>query len=178
MENKCYNNFATAVAKLGNNRRSLDDSITRKPVKELANFVASFANASGGTLVIGIADDGKIEGFEDYPSKYNDFLKVTSIDYLKTIPNYKNETLEVINYKGNKDKILLIHIQPSTDILIRNVKDEVYLRQGDSSNKLSSEQIRILNRLEEKNLIEWIGTSVSDPKKVYTVKQKNEKMSQ
>ncbi len=61
----------------------------------MANFVASFANASGGTLVIGIADDWKIERFEDYPNKYNEFLKVTSIDYLKTIPNYKNETLEV-----------------------------------------------------------------------------------
>lgn len=121
-----------------------DRKSARKSVKEMANFVASFANASGGTLVIGIADDGKIEGFEDYPNKYNDFLKVTNIDYLKTIPNYKNETLEVVNYKGNKDKILLIHIKPSADILIRNVKDEVYLRQGDSSNKLSSEQIRIL----------------------------------
>ena len=121
-----------------------DRKSARKSIKELANYVASFANASGGTLVIGIADDGKVEGFEDYHNKYNDFLKLTSIDYLKTIPNYKNETLEVINYKGNKDKILLIHVKPSTDILIRNVKDEVYLRQGDSSNKLSSEQIKIL----------------------------------
>lgn len=121
-----------------------DRKSAKKSVRELANFVASFANASGGTLVIGIADDGKIEGFEDCPNKYNDFLKVTSIDYLKTIPNYKDETLEVVNYKGNKDKILLIHIKPSTDILIRTVKDEVYLRQGDSSNKLSSDQIKIL----------------------------------
>lgn len=121
-----------------------DRKSAKKSVRELANYVASFANASGGTIVIGIADDGKIEGFEDYSNKYNDFLKVTSIDYLKTIPNYKDETLEVVNYKGNKDKILLIHIKPSTDILIRNVKDEVYLRQGDSSNKLSSDQIKIL----------------------------------
>ena len=161
--------WTAIVVKLETNRRALDDSITgkfsinikkymteekenqffdrksaRKPVRELANFVASFANASGGTLVIGITDEGKIEGFEDYPNKYNDFLKVTSIDYLKTIPNYKNETLEVINYKGNRDKILLIHVQPSTNILIKNVKGEVYLRQGDSSNKLSSEQIKIL----------------------------------
>lgn len=121
-----------------------DRKSAKKPVRELANFVASFANASGGTLVIGIADNGTIEGFEDCPNKYNEFLKVTSIDYLKTIPSYKNETLEVVNYKGNKDKILLIHVKPSTDILIRNSKDEVYLRQGDSSNKLSSEQIKIL----------------------------------
>ncbi|MBR0351514.1 MAG: putative DNA binding domain-containing protein [Clostridia bacterium] len=127
-----------------NENQFFDRKSAKKSVKELANYVASFANASGGTLVIGIADDGKIEGFEDCPNKYNDFLKVTSIDYLKTIPNYKNETLEVVNHKGNNDKILLVHVKPSPDILIRNVKDEVYLRQGDSSNKLSAEQIKIL----------------------------------
>lgn len=49
-----------------------------------------------------------------------------------------------MNYKGNKDKILLIHVRPSINELIKNSKDEVYLRQGDSTNKLSSEQIKVL----------------------------------
>ena len=121
-----------------------DRKSARKDIKELANHVAGFANASGGTLVIGIADNGEIEGFEDCGEKYNKFLKITSIDYLKTIPIYENETLEVVNYKGNKDKILLIHIRPSVNTIIRNSKDEVYLRQGDSTNKLSNEQIKAL----------------------------------
>lgn len=121
-----------------------DRKSAKKDVKELANHVAGFANASGGTLVIGIADDGKIEGFEDCKDKYNNFLKVTSTDYLKTIPNYENETIDVINYKGNKDKILLIHIRPSINTIIRNSKDEVYLRQGDSTNKLTNDQIKAL----------------------------------
>lgn len=71
-------------------------------------------------------------------------MKITSGDYLKTVPKFENETLEVINDKGNNDKILLIHISPSVNTLIRNVKDEVYLRQGDSTNKLSSEQVKII----------------------------------
>lgn len=121
-----------------------DRKSAKKDIKELANHVAGFANASGGTLVIGISDDGKLEGFEDYPDKYNKFLKITSGDYLKILPRFENETIDIINYKGNKDKILLIHIQPSLNSLIRNVKDEVYLRQGDSTNKLSFEQTKIL----------------------------------
>lgn len=121
-----------------------DRKSAKKDIKELANHIAGFANASGGTLVIGIADDGKIEGFEDFKEKYNKFLRITSGDYLKTVPKFENETIEVQNYKGNTDKILLIHISPSVNTLIRNVKDEVYLRQGDSTNKLSSEQIKIL----------------------------------
>ena len=121
-----------------------DRKSAKKDVKELANHIAGFANASGGTLVIGISDDGKLEGFEECPEKYNKFLKITSGDYLKTMPKFENETINIINYKGNKDKILLIHISPSINTLIRNVKDEVYLRQGDSTNKLSSEQVKII----------------------------------
>ena len=121
-----------------------DRKSAKKDVKELANHIAGFANASGGTLVIGISDEGKLEGFEEYPEKYNKFLKITSGDYLKTMPKFENETINIINYKGNKDKILLIHISPSINTLIRNAKDEVYLRQGDSTNKLSSEQVKII----------------------------------
>lgn len=121
-----------------------DRKSAKKDIKELANPVAGFANASGGTLVIGISDDGKIEGFEECESKYNLFLKITSSDYLKTVPVYENETIEVINHKGNKDKILLIHIRPSINTIIRITKDEVYLRQGNSTNKLSNDQIKAL----------------------------------
>lgn len=121
-----------------------DRKSAKKTVKELANYVAGFANASGGTLAIGISDDGVIEGFEDCEEKYDKFLKITSGDYLKTVPKYENETIDVINFRGHSDKILLIHVSPSIYTLIRNVKDEVYLRQGDSTNRLSAEQAKIL----------------------------------
>lgn len=121
-----------------------DRKSAKKSIKELANHISAFANASGGTLVIGITDNGIVEGFENYKEKFNEILKVSGTDYLKTVPNYQNEILNVINYKGNMDKILLIHINPSTDTLIRTVKDEVFLRQGDSSNKLSLEQVKVL----------------------------------
>ena len=121
-----------------------DRKSAKKSVKEMANHISGFANASGGTLVIGISDNGIIEGFENYKDKFNEFLKITGTDYLKTVPNYQSETLDVTNSKGNKDKILLIHVNPSTDTLIRTVKDEVFLRQGDSTNKLSLEQVKVL----------------------------------
>lgn len=121
-----------------------DRKSAKKTVKEMANHISGFANASGGALVIGISDNGIIEGFENYKDKFNEFLKLTGTDYLKTVPNYQSEILEVINIKGNKDKILLIHVSPSTDTLIRTVKDEVFLRQGDSTNKLSLEQVKVL----------------------------------
>lgn len=123
--------------------QKFDRKSAKKDIKEIANHIAGFANADGGTLVIGITDDGKLEGFENYGNKDNDILK-SSIQYLKTIPEIKTEKLNIINMNGHEDFILLLHIEISHNCLIRNVKDEVYLRRGDSTIKLTDEQIQIL----------------------------------
>lgn len=123
--------------------QNFDRKSARKDIRELANNIAGFANADGGTLVIGITDDGKLEGFENYGSKLEDILKC-SIRYLKTIPQIRSEKLKIINNNGKEDYILLLHIEISHNSLIRNNKDEVYLRRGDSTIKLTDEQIQIL----------------------------------
>ena len=106
--------------------QKFDRKSAKKDVKEIANHIAGFANADGGTLVIGITDDGKLEGFENYGNKADNILK-SSVQYLKTIPEIKTEKLNIINNNGHEDFILLLHIEISHNCLIRNVKDEVYL---------------------------------------------------
>ena len=113
-------------------------------IQDLANEIASFSNANGGVIAVGITDDGKIEGFNNYGiNKLNDFQKVVT-NYLSPTPNYKTELIEVENVKNEKDNILLFHIEPALNFIVRNNKDEVYLRQGDSSIKLNAEQVRSL----------------------------------
>lgn len=113
-------------------------------IQDLANEIASFSNANGGVIAVGITDDGKIEGFNNYGiNKLNDFQKVVT-NYLSPTPNYKTELIEVDNIKNEKDNILLFHIEPALNFIVRNNKDEVYLRQGDSSIKLNAEQVRSL----------------------------------
>lgn len=110
----------------------------------LANEIASFANANGGVIAVGITDDGSIEGFNSYGiDKLNDCQKVVT-NYLNPTPNYIIEVIDITNTKGKEDKIVLFHINPSTNAIIRNNKDEVYLRQGDSSIKLNNSQVRSL----------------------------------
>ena len=116
----------------------------RVSMQDLANEIASFANANGGVIAVGITDDGNIEGFNNYGiNKLNDFQKVIT-NYLSPPPNYKTELIEVDNIKNEKDNILLFHIEPALNFIVRNNKDEVYLRQGDSSIKLNAEQVRSL----------------------------------
>ena len=110
----------------------------------MANEIASFSNANGGVIAVGITDGGQIEGFNNYGiNKLNDFQKIVT-NYLSPTPNYKAELIEIKNNKNEKDNILLFHIEPALNFIVRNNKDEVYLRQGDSSIKLNTEQVRSL----------------------------------
>ena len=166
--------------------------------QELANEIASFANANGGVIAIGIKDDGTIEGFNIYGiNKLNECQKVVT-NYLKPTPNYNIELIDVLNNKNEKDTIILFHINPVMNFIVRNNKDEVYLRQGDSSIKLNSIQVRsleyekgernfeaevaeiinrkktsainLLNKLIVEDLIVWTGTSKNDKYGKYIIK--------
>ncbi len=122
----------------------LDRKRAKVSLQDLANEIASFANANGGVIAVGITDDGVIEGFNSYGTKkLNECQKVVS-GYLKPSPVYESEIINIKNNKNEKDNILLFHIEPVMNFIVRNNKGEVYLRQGDSSIKLTADQIRSL----------------------------------
>lgn len=114
-----------------------------KPL-DLANTIAAFANANGGVVAVGITDDGKYEGLNIYGEDVINNIQKCVVNFLSPLPLYKTEIINIKNDKGINDIIILFHILPATNYIIRNVKDEVYLRQGDSSVKLNSNQIRSL----------------------------------
>lgn len=122
----------------------LDRKRAKISLQDLANEIASFANANGGVLVVGITDDGIVEGFNPYGiNKLNECQKVVT-GYLNPAPVYECEIIDVKNIKDEDDKILIFHIDSTMNYIVRNNKDEVYCRQGDSSIKLTSDQIRSL----------------------------------
>lgn len=112
--------------------------------QDLANEIASFANANGGLIAVGITDSGIIEGFNHYGlDKLNNLQKVVS-GYLNPSPVYESELFNVKNDNNEDDCVLLFYIEPAMNYIVRNNKDEVYCRQGDSSIKLTSDQVRSL----------------------------------
>lgn len=124
---------------------NFDRKSARKDYKSLANTIASLANANGGIVAVGIEDNGEITGFHNIgEDKFKGFQKILSNSYFKSIPKCIVEIIKLKNSKNIDDKIILFHVEPSTNKVIRNSKDEVYLRQSDSSNRLDSEQIKIL----------------------------------
>lgn len=112
---------------------------------DIAPWIPAFANAEGGTIIIGISDKTmRVEGINEFgEDKINQFLNIPK-DYCRPMPEYKEEFIDVTNYKGETDRILLLHIEPSIDRIIYMSNDSVWLRIGDRTRELKGEDIKRL----------------------------------
>lgn len=100
----------------------------------MARHLSAMANASGGTIAIGLEDDGTISGIDK--SRENNLRKVP-LEFLRTTPKHE---VEIITTKEGK-KVFLFHVDPAPDEVVKLKDGEAYLRVGDSSRKLNSEQL-------------------------------------
>ena len=115
-----------------------DRKSARKDAKGLSNHIVAFANADGGTLVIGIEDNGDITGIDAYTNNINDILRVP-FDYCTPSVMVTTETVECRDKDGNPNHLLIMTIPQSSE-LHANQQDEVYYRMGDKSKKLNFDE--------------------------------------
>ena len=112
---------------------------------DLSDILSAFANAEGGTVVIGISDKTRtiegINGFGD--EKINAFINAPK-NCCKPMPKYECEFLDVINVDGENDRLLLLHIFSSIDQIIRTTNDSTFLRIGDQTRELKGDDLRNL----------------------------------
>ena len=107
--------------------------------KALAIPIIAFANADGGTVAIGISDKTRrVEGIDDETGKVNELLRVP-FDFC--VPTVKAEVEKVpcTDFKGRANHVLLMHVEPSMEVHA-NQADEVFMRVGDKSKKLSFDE--------------------------------------
>lgn len=125
--------------------KHFDRKSAQKKPSDLASLVSAFANADGGTIAIGISDTTKkVEGFNAFAeNRINQFI-VMPKDCCKPMPRYQEEILDVVNYKGEADRILLLHIYPSVEQIVRTINDSTYLRIGDQTKELKGDDLRNL----------------------------------
>ncbi|MDO5411733.1 MAG: ATP-binding protein, partial [Lachnospiraceae bacterium] len=107
--------------------------------KALAIPIIAFANADGGTVAIGISDKTRrIEGVDYDIQKLNELLRVP-FDFCIPTVKVEIEKVQCIDFKGKENHILLMHIEPSMEVHA-NQADEVFMRVGDKSKKLTFEE--------------------------------------
>lgn len=115
----------------------------KKPGKEIElawlKSVVAFCNTNGGTILIGVNDDGEILGLEADVFQNDDKCLLHVQSLLKD--HVGMEFTKYINYKlhtsGDK-KILAVHCTPSPEplFLINNSKEQFYVRSGPASIEL------------------------------------------
>ncbi|MCI0494381.1 putative DNA binding domain-containing protein [candidate division KSB1 bacterium] len=106
--------------------------------RDLANHFVAFANADGGFVAIGIEDDGTITGITEHEMKINSFLQSVWDLCVPPVPII-HQFIDCLNHRRKADQILFIEVIQSGK-LHANTKDEVYLRIGDQSRKLSFDE--------------------------------------
>lgn len=125
-----------------------DRKSSRVKASDLAPIISAFANAEGGTIVIGIADKTReLEGIDAIGQDNINNLICAPKDVCQPMPQYKEELLPVINKKGKEDHLLLLHIEPSSDQLIRTSSGSTYLRVADRTKELKGDDLRNLEYL-------------------------------
>ena len=112
---------------------------------DLAPIVSSFANAEGGTIVLGISDKTRrLEGVDSFGEEKINHFEAVCKEQCHPMPEHSVEFIPVINDAGKEDRLLLIHIQPSFDAVVYTNKDEAYLRVSDKSIEMKSDNLRNL----------------------------------
>lgn len=112
---------------------------------EIADLISAFANAEGGTIVIGISDKKrKLEGISKVGTvKINDLVAAPK-DCCKPMPAYTEEFIEIINVDGETDQLLLLHIHAAVDQIIRTNNDSTFLRIGDRTKEMKGDDLKNL----------------------------------
>ena len=78
---------------------------------DLAHHISAFANADGGTLVIGIADKTReLEGIKAFgEDKVNSLINAPK-DCCKPMPDFQEEFIDITNSKGEPDQLSQVQI--------------------------------------------------------------------
>ena len=122
-----------------------DRKSSKVKASDIAPIISAFANADGGTIVIGVADKTrKIEGVNGIGSDAINNLIAAPKDVCVPMPQYKEEFLQVINDKGEQDQLLLLHIEASSEQIIRTTSGATYLRVADRTKELRGDDLRNL----------------------------------
>ncbi len=93
-----------------------DRKSSRVKPGDLAPIISAFANAEGGTIVIGVNDKTRaFEGVNGISSdQINDLISAPK-DMCVPMPQYKEEFLPITNAEGREDRLLLLHIDASPE---------------------------------------------------------------
>lgn len=117
-----------------------DRKSARLAAKELARHMSALANADGGIIALGIEDAGEVTGLELCAGADNKFRQAPT-DFLEYVPEYILEILSYLHEDKGYLSVMLVHVKPSLNRVIKLKDGKIYLRIGDQSKLLTAEEV-------------------------------------
>ncbi|HXS46846.1 MAG TPA: ATP-binding protein [Solirubrobacterales bacterium] len=105
--------------------------------RDLAKVLIGFANADGGTLVVGL-ENGEVEGTDGSAERRNSQLQA-NVDFCTPPVPARHRLVACVDRKGEPNDLVVFQVEPSESVHA-NKKDEVFLRVGDENRKLGFAQ--------------------------------------
>ena len=105
----------------------------RLGARELGDVLVGFANAEGGTVVLGITNDRRIEGITA-SAKTNEWRQAAR-NFTDPPIRHTFRVIPCINEHGHADELAMVEVESSEQVHT-NTRGETYLRIGDSTHKL------------------------------------------
>jgi ATP-dependent DNA helicase RecG len=115
-----------------------DRKSARVKARALGDALIGFANADGGIVVVGISD-GRIEGTDRLGRARNDLVQA-AVDFCIPPVRAQHRLIACETTDGARDHLLAFEVRPSDGVVHANAKDEVYLRIGDETRRLTFAQ--------------------------------------
>lgn len=111
-----------------------DRKSARIASKSLANILVAMGNAEGGVIAIGLSK-GVVEG-TDHIGDRNGLMQA-HLDFTEPPVRAHCRLVDCVTTLGHPDHLLIIDVSPSEGVVHATVRDEVYLRVGDESRRLT-----------------------------------------
>lgn len=115
----------------------LERKSRRLAAKDLAKTLIGFANADGGIVVVGLAE-GEIEGVDGQPARLNALLQA-NIDFCNPPVRMSHRFVACVDAEGRSLRLLVFDVDASPTVHA-NQRDEVFLRVGDETRRLTFAQ--------------------------------------
>jgi len=115
----------------------LERKSPRVAAKDLARTLIGFANADGGIVVVGLAE-GKVEGVDGHPGKVNALMQA-NIDFCRPPVRASHRFVACVDGNGHSARLLVFEVDSSPTVHT-NQRDEVFLRVGDETRRLTFAQ--------------------------------------
>ncbi len=104
-------------------------------VQEIARIIAAFANTQGGLLILGVTDNGKIEGIkENHDIVQQKTAQANAIIHPAPLTNIEVHTLE-------QKKVILIVVHRADSSVFHSVEGVIFVRLGSTVQKLEGQSI-------------------------------------